>query len=92
MDKVRVGGKTGTAEVWGKKDTSWFASFAPTKNPQYIVVVMVSQGGMGAQTAAPAVREIYEGIYGIKRSPAVPGGKIVTKLPTFRPDGTVVPG
>jgi penicillin-binding protein 2 len=92
MNKVRIGGKTGTAEVWGKKDTSWFASFAPTKNPQYVVVVMVSQGGMGSQTAAPAVREIYEGIYGIKRPEAVPGGKLVTKLPTFRPDGTVGPG
>ncbi|QYC43970.1 Stage V sporulation protein D [Nonomuraea coxensis DSM 45129] len=91
MDKVRVGGKTGTAEVWGKQDTSWFASFAPTKNPQYVVVVMVSQGGMGAQTAAPAAREIYEGIYGIKRTPAVPGGRLTTKLPVFRPDGTVAP-
>lgn len=92
MNKVRVGGKTGTAEVWGKKDTSWFASFAPTKNPQYVVVVMVSQGGMGAQTAAPAVREIYEGIYGIKRKPAVPGGRLTTRLPRFSPDGMVAGG
>nr|BFE82148.1 hypothetical protein GCM10020093_047490 [Planobispora longispora] len=29
-----------------------------------MIVVMVSQGGMGSQTAAPAVRKIYEGIYG----------------------------
>ncbi|MFC4111896.1 penicillin-binding protein 2 [Nonomuraea zeae] len=93
MNKVRVGGKTGTAEVWGKQDTSWFASFAPTKNPQYVVVVMVSQGGMGAQTAAPAVREIYEGIYGIKRpKAAVPGGRLTTRLPRFAPDGTVARG
>ncbi|MFB9625843.1 penicillin-binding protein 2 [Nonomuraea helvata] len=92
MNKIRIGGKTGTAEVWGKKDTSWFASFAPTNNPQYVVVVMVSQGGMGAETAAPAVREIYEGIYGIKRPPAVPGGKLTTRLPRFSPDGTVAGG
>ena len=26
LDKVLVGGKTGTAEVFGKQDTSWFAS------------------------------------------------------------------
>ncbi|MFG2077483.1 penicillin-binding protein 2 [Nonomuraea maritima] len=90
MDKIRVGGKTGTAEVWGKKDTSWFASFAPTKNPQYVVVVMISQGGMGGSTAAPAVREIYEGIYGIKQRAAVPGGRLTTKLPKFAPDGTVI--
>ncbi|MFI7448452.1 penicillin-binding protein 2 [Nonomuraea sp. NPDC049714] len=90
MDKVRIGGKTGTAEVWGKQDTSWFASFAPTKNPRFVVVVMVSQGGMGAQTAAPAARAIYEGIFGIKRPAALPGGKPVSKLPKFAPDGTVI--
>lgn len=92
MDKVEIGGKTGTAEVWGKKDTSWFASFAPTRNPRFVVVVMVSQGGFGAETAAPTAREIYEGIYGFGRRAAVPGGKPVSKLPIFRPDGTVVPG
>nr|WP_082535337.1 penicillin-binding protein 2 [Nonomuraea pusilla] len=90
MDRVRVGGKTGTAEVWGKKDTSWFASFAPTDHPQFVVVVMVSQGGMGAETAAPAVREIYEGIYGIKGPAALPGGRPVSRLPRFAPDGTVI--
>lgn len=86
MDKVKVGGKTGTAEVWGKEDTSWFASFAPTSKPRYVVVVMVSQGGMGGQSAAPAVREIYEGIYGLK------GGKPITpvqKLPMIKRDGTI---
>ncbi|GAA4535435.1 penicillin-binding protein 2 [Nonomuraea ferruginea] len=92
MDQVTIGGKTGTAEVWGKQDTSWFASFAPTRNPRFVVVVMVSQGGFGAETAAPAAREIYEGIFGIKRPAAVRDGKPVSELPTFRPDGTVVPG
>ena len=92
MDKVRIGGKTGTAEVWGKQDTSWFASFAPTQNPRFVVVVMVSQGGMGSQTAAPAAREIYEGIFGIKRPAALPGGKPVSRLPRFAPDGTVIGG
>jgi penicillin-binding protein 2 len=92
MDKYPVGGKTGTAEVWGKKDTSWFASFAPTRDPRFVVVVMISQGGFGASAAAPAAREIYEGIFGVKRPAALPGGEPVSKLPVFRPDGTVVPG
>ncbi|WP_214320665.1 penicillin-binding protein 2 [Nonomuraea sediminis] len=89
MDKVRIGGKTGTAQVWGKEDTSWFASFAPTNNPRFVVVVMVSQGGMGAQTAAPAARKIYEGIFGINRPPLVTDGKPVSRLPLIAPDGTV---
>ncbi|MFI6594605.1 penicillin-binding protein 2 [Nonomuraea sp. NPDC050536] len=89
MDQVRIGGKTGTAQVWGKEDTSWFASFAPAANPRFVVVVMVSQGGMGATTAAPAAREIYEGIFGIKRPALVPGGRPASRLPLIAPDGTV---
>ncbi|MFI6483020.1 penicillin-binding protein 2 [Nonomuraea sp. NPDC050663] len=86
MDLVKIGGKTGTAEVYGKEDTSWFASFAPTSKPKYVVVVMVSQGGMGGQSAAPAVREIYEGIYGLKDEEPI---KPVTRLPQIARDGTV---
>ncbi len=90
MDKVRIGGKTGTAEVYGKQDTSWFASFAPTKNPRFVVVVMVSQGGMGGSAAAPAVRQIYEGIYGLTgQPPALPAGHPAERLPVIGPDGTV---
>ncbi|TKK87911.1 penicillin-binding protein 2 [Herbidospora galbida] len=90
MDVVRIGGKTGTAEVYGKQDTSWFASFAPTKNPRFVVVVMVSQGGMGGSAAAPAVRQIYEGIYGLnKQPPALPAGRPAERLPVIGPDGTV---
>ncbi|MBO3752066.1 penicillin-binding protein 2 [Streptosporangiaceae bacterium NEAU-GS5] len=89
MDRVKIGGKTGTAQVWGKKDTSWFASFAPAQKPRLVVVVMVSQGGMGAETAAPAVRQIYEAIYGIKGRPLMPEGHLPDHLPTIEPDGTV---
>ncbi|GAB3903608.1 hypothetical protein GCM10027612_70310 [Microbispora bryophytorum subsp. camponoti] len=65
MNVVKIGGKTGTAEVYGKEDTSWFASFAPADNPRLVTVVMVAQGGFGASTAAPAARRIWEGIFGI---------------------------
>ncbi|MFG1750513.1 penicillin-binding protein 2 [Streptosporangium sandarakinum] len=94
MNRVRIGGKTGTAEVYGKADTSWFASFAPAGNPRFVVVVMVSQGGMGAETAAPAARKIYEGIYGIspKGGPApaaLPAGRPASEPPVIERDGTV---
>ncbi|WP_214110104.1 penicillin-binding protein 2 [Acrocarpospora catenulata] len=89
MNVVKIGGKTGTAEVYGKHDTSWFASFAPTNKPRFVVVVMVSQGGMGGSTAAPAVREIYEGIYGFGKflTPALQ--EPAERLPRIKPDGTV---
>ncbi|WP_214320386.1 penicillin-binding protein 2 [Nonomuraea sediminis] len=63
LDKHPIAGKTGTAESYGKRDTSWFASFAPAAKPRLAVVVMISQGGTGASAAAPAVRRIWEGIY-----------------------------
>ncbi|NDF42893.1 MAG: hypothetical protein EB105_04690, partial [Actinobacteria bacterium] len=59
---VEVSGKTGTGQVFGKNpngsskdDTSWFASYAPSKDPQYTVVMMVSQGGFGATTSGYGV-------------------------------------
>lgn len=80
--RVDVGGKTGTAEVYGKQDTSWFASFGPVKDPRFAVVVMVSQGGQGAQTAAPAVREIWEAMYGTKGGkPLLKDGKLPSGPP-----------
>ena len=91
FDKVAVAGKTGTAEVYGKEDTSWFASFAPAKRPRYAVVVMVSQAGTGGSVAAPAVREIYEGIYGLgsHKQAALPDGVPPSRLPEITPDGSV---
>ncbi len=89
---LSVAGKTGTGQVDRKQDTSWFASFAPAEDPQLVVVGMVSQGGTGATTAAPMVRKVYEGIWGLGGQKAVlPGGKLPATLPVVRADGTVGP-
>lgn len=89
---LAVGGKTGTGQVSGKQDTSWFASFAPASDPDLVVVAQVSQGGTGATTAGPLVRKIYEGIYGLNGKPAaLPGGRLPSALPVLKPDGTVAP-
>jgi penicillin-binding protein 2 len=72
---LHVAGKTGTGEVAGKQDTSWFASYAPAHDPRLVVVGVVSQGGTGGTVAAPMVREVYEGILGLGGPAAVlPGG------------------
>lgn len=60
LQRWPVAGKTGTAEVYGKQDTAWFVSYAPTTKPRYVVAVVVSQGGTGGATAAPIAREIHE--------------------------------
>jgi penicillin-binding protein 2 len=62
FDRVGIAGKTGTAQVAGKGDTSLFASFFPANNPQYVVVAVVEEAGFGAQTAAPVVRNVIEGM------------------------------
>lgn len=90
---VPVSGKTGTGEVYGKQATSWFASYAPSDKPQYAVVVVVSQGGTGASTSAPAVRTIYDALFGVKdgkvvpKAAAQPGAHPPRRLPVVRPDG-----
>ena len=56
-------GKTGTAEVYGKQATSWFASFErPHDGHQYVVVVRVEGGGEGGRTAAPIARTVWDEI------------------------------
>jgi len=95
---IEVSGKTGTGQVFGKNpngslkdDTSWFASFAPSKNPRYAVVMMVWQGGFGASTSGVGVRQIYEAIYGVSGNKIIPGaalfpeGKPPTQLPKISP-------
>ena len=68
---VEVCGKTGTAQVkkmrkgegtgWDEgNDHGWFASFAPSKNPEIAVVVLVEHGGLGGHVAAPIAMEIYK--------------------------------
>ena len=91
---IDVGGKTGTAEVTGKQDTSWFASFAgPAGQPaRYVTIIMISQGGQGGLAAAPAVREVWEGMFGLAgKKAAMPGLLPPSDLPTINPDGTVAP-
>jgi penicillin-binding protein 2 len=77
LNKVCVAGKTGTAQIVGKTATSVFASFAPCDNPKLVVVVMLPDSGYGADAAAPAVRQIWDGIYGLEgKKAAMPGGDL----------------
>lgn len=59
----KISGKTGTAEAPPGSDHSWYASWAPAANPEYVVVVVIPHGGFGAEAAAPAARKIYEALF-----------------------------
>jgi penicillin-binding protein 2 len=86
LNKVCVAGKTGTAEIFGNNATSVFASFAPCGNPKYVVVVMLPNSGFGADAAAPAVRAIWDDLYGLEgHKAALPGGQFPSALPKVTP-------
>ncbi|MGH6653896.1 MAG: penicillin-binding protein 2 [Actinocrinis sp.] len=94
QNQIKVGAKTGTADVYGKQATSVFASFLPADHPQYAVAMMVSQGGQGALTSGPAVEKIEEALYGVQNGAVVPKAALLSQppaqLPQIRPDGTLV--
>jgi len=60
---VQVAGKTGTAELRPhskdpKDADAWFVAFAPARDPQVAVAVMLVGAGFGGQTAAPIARQV----------------------------------
>ncbi|MEU2558622.1 penicillin-binding protein 2 [Streptomyces longispororuber] len=90
QDKIPMHAKTGTAEVYGKQTTSWFATY--TKD--YSIVMTISQGGTGSGASGPAVRQIYNAIYGLDdegnqdlKKALLPAPQ--KSLPKIQPDGSI---
>jgi penicillin-binding protein 2 len=90
--KTQLGAKTGTAEVFGRQDTSWLASWGPVgtdaaHNPTatFVVVGMIEQAGTGATAAAPMVRQIYNGLLGVGQPPLLPASRPIATLPQIVP-------
>lgn len=90
QDKIPMHAKTGTAEVYGKQTTSWFVSYTP----DYTIIMTIAQGGTGSGASGPAVRKIYEAMYGLDAK----GGQDLKRallpapqkaLPKIQPDGSI---
>ena len=72
---VDFSGKSGTAQIinydlrtrLGKgkqfKDNSWFVGYAPRRNPEIVVCVLVQAGGHGSEAAGPVVRDVVKAYY-----------------------------
>lgn len=61
IELAMVSGKTGSAEVPGSHKThGWFASYAPSENPEIVVVVFAEKAGHGGSVAAPIAKKVYE--------------------------------
>src|SRR5438874_3987265 len=55
---VKVGGKTGTAEVGDGTSHSWFIGFAPADAPRVAVAVIMEHQGSGSDFATPAAQQV----------------------------------
>jgi penicillin-binding protein 2 len=79
LETISSGGKTGTGEfcdqVAREKNLcspgnwpthSWYVGFAPYENPEIAVVAFVYNGGEGAVTAGPVVKQVLEAYFELK--------------------------
>lgn len=53
-----VAGKTGSAENPHGPPHAWFIGYAPAERPQVAVAVVIENGGLGGEVAAPVAREV----------------------------------
>jgi penicillin-binding protein 2 len=83
LDSISSGGKTGTGEFCdaeafaagrcppGNFPThSWYTAFAPFENPEIVVVAFVYNGGEGAVTSGPIVKQVLEAYFELKANDA----------------------
>ncbi|MBB4892462.1 penicillin-binding protein 2 [Streptomyces olivoverticillatus] len=88
--QIPMHAKTGTAEVYGKQTTSWFATYTS----DYTVIMTIAQGGTGSGASGPAVRKIYNALYGVDDQGKIDEKKALLphpeeKLPRIEKDGTI---
>jgi len=73
---IEFSGKSGTAQVIGYdtrarvgkqkqfEDNAWFVGYAPRRNPEIVVAVLVQESGKhGGEAAGPVVRDIIKAYY-----------------------------
>jgi len=76
LDGIRMGGKTGTAQVrrimdrnrgqggeWKYRDHGLFVCFAPVDNPRYAASVVIEHGLGGARAAAPVAKDVLTWLF-----------------------------
>src|SRR5438128_5529015 len=73
---IEVSGKSGTAQVIGYatrdrvgkqkqfEDNAWFVGYAPRRNPEIVVAVLVQESGKhGGEAAGPVVKDVIKAYY-----------------------------
>ncbi|WP_326599065.1 penicillin-binding protein 2 [Streptomyces sp. NBC_01803] len=91
--EIPLHGKTGTAEASGdQQTTSWLATYSD----DYTVVMTIAQAGTGSGASGPAVRNIWEAIYGVGEDGSIDRDAALLpeplrELPEIDENGTIVP-
>jgi penicillin-binding protein 2 len=96
---IELSGKSGTAQVIGystrerlgkqKKfeDNAWFVGYAPRRNPEIVVAVLVQESGQHGGTASgPVVRDIIKAFYDKKNKST--SGQTTVEYQHYNFDGT----
>jgi penicillin-binding protein 2 len=98
----RMGGKTGTAQVFGVaqneeydeekidkklRDHGLFIAFAPADEPKIAVAVVVENGGSGSGAAAPVARKVIDHYLNRQQPQPPPKGVILSDYETPRHAG-----
>ncbi len=81
LDGIRMGGKTGTAQVrrisgsqrgqsgdWKYRDHGLFICFAPVDAPRYAASVVIEHGMGGARAAAPVAKDVLTWLFDRERA------------------------
>lgn len=87
IKEVEMSGKTGTAQVFTRKTKkvekeediadhlkshAWFVAYAPHKDPQIAIAVIVEHGSHGSSAASPIVKELVMTYLGIEQDKPEP--------------------
>lgn len=72
---ARIAGKTGTAQIPGKKNVAWFICFAPVEKPEIAIAVAIEGDTAGEEFggglyAAPVASRILQEYFAKKNRPA----------------------
>src|SRR5260370_56627 len=75
LEGIEFSGKSGSAQVIGYstrdkvgkqkrfKDNAWFVGYAPRRNPEIVVAVLVEEGEHGGAAGGPSARDVVKTYY-----------------------------
>ena len=72
---VPVAGKTGTAQNPHGEDHAWFVAYAPARDPEIAVALIVENSGHGGEIAAPLVGKFLEAYFALTRGTPTDGAR-----------------